>query len=104
MEDWSDKEKNNYITTYTTPDPSNILKVTDFTKEVNLKKEIKNDIYIEACLLSMNIKNKYYDIQTLDGTDKDYKIFYDIYKFCLLPLYIAPNKESSERLLYAFKN
>ena len=29
--------------------------------------------------------------------------YYDIYNFCLVPLYISPNKESSDRLLNAYK-
>ena len=31
------------------------------------------------------------------------KVFYDSYKFCLVPLYIAPNKKSSDRLLNTYK-
>ena len=73
--DWSDKEKNNYINTYTKPSilSSNMLKVNDFEKEVSLKKEMKNNIYKEACLLTVNIINKYFNIQTLDETDENYK-------------------------------
>ena len=74
IRDWSNDEKNKYIDTYTKPDSSNILRVTDFVKENSLKKEMKNNIYKEACLLIINIINKYFDIRTLDGTDEDYKI------------------------------
>ena len=70
--DWSDEEKNNYINTYTKPDSSR-MPGTDIEKEVSLKKEMKNNIYKEACLLTMNIINKYYNPQTFDATDEDYK-------------------------------
>ena len=49
----------------------------------------------------MNIITKYWNIKIID--DEDYKTVYDNFKFCLVPLYIAPNKESSERLLKAYK-
>ena len=74
IRDWSNDEKNKYIDTYTKPDSSNILRVTDFVKENSLKKEMKNNIYKEACLLIIKIINKYFDIRTLDATDEDYKI------------------------------
>ena len=102
ISDWNDEEINNFINTYTKPDSNNTLQVTDLEKEVSLRKEMKNNIYKEACLLTMNIINKYFNIQTLDGYDKDYKNFYDSYKFCLVLLYISPNKESSDRLLNAY--
>ena len=51
----------------------------------------------------MNIINKYFNIQTLDTTDEDYKNAYDKYQFCLVPLYISSNKESFDRLLNAYK-
>ena len=104
MKDWSNKEKHNYINTYTKPDSSNLLKVTDFEKEVYLKKEMKNNIYKEAFLLTMTIINKYFNIEILDGElMKIIKQFYDCYRFCIVPLYIAPNKELSDRLLNAYK-
>ena len=103
MREWSNDEKNKYIDTYTKPDSNTILQVTDFEKENNLKKKLKNDIYKEAGLLTMNIINKYFNIRTFDCTDSQYKTTYDEYKFCLIPLYIALNKESSDRLLNVFK-
>ena len=51
----------------------------------------------------MNIINKYFNIKTLYTSDKDYKNVYDKYIFCLVPLYISPNKESLYRLLNAYK-
>ena len=103
MKELSDKEKNNYINTYIKPDSSKMPIITDLQKKVSLRKEMKNNIYKEACLLTMNIKNKYYNFQTFDTTDKTYKKYYDIYNFCLVPLYIAANKRSSDRLLNAYK-
>ena len=103
ISDWNDEEKNNFIHTYTKPDSNNTLQVTDLENEVSLRKEIRNNIYKEACLSTMNIINKYFNIQTKDTTDNDYKNVYDKYKFCLVPLYISPNKESSDRLLNAYK-
>ena len=103
ISDWNNEEKNNYINTYTKRDSNTILQVTDLEKEVSLMKEMRNNIYKEACLLTMNIMNKYFNIQTIDTTDEDYKNAYDKYKFCLVPLYISPNKELSDRLLNAYK-
>ena len=95
-------KKNNYINTYTKPDSNTILQVTDLEKEVSLRKEMRNNIYKEACLSTMNIINKYFNIQTIDTTDDDCKNVYDKYKFCLVPLSISSNKESSNRLLNAY--
>ena len=50
ISDWNDEEKNNYINTYTKPDSNSILQVTDLEKEVSLRKEMRNNIYKEACL------------------------------------------------------
>ena len=103
ISDWNDDQKNNYINTYTKPDSNSILQVTDLEKKVSLMKEMRNNINKEACLLTMNIINKYFNIQTLDTTDEDYKNVYDKYQCCLVPLYISSNKESSDRLLNAYK-
>ena len=62
MIDWSNKEINNYMNIYTTPDSSNMLKVTDLEKVVSLWNEMNNIIYKEACLFIMNIINKYFNI------------------------------------------
>ena len=64
---------------------------------------MKNNIYKEACLSTMNNINKYFNIQTFDTSDEAYKKYYNIYNFCLVLLYIAPNKESSDRLLNVYK-
>ena len=88
ISDWNDEDKNNYINTYTKPDSNNILQVTDLEQEVSLRKEMRNNMYKEACLLTMNIINKYFNIQTLDTTDENYKNVYDKYQFCLVPIYI----------------
>ena len=102
MNEWSDEEKNNYINTYTKPDSSKMPIITDLQKKVSLRKEMKNNIYKEACLLTMNIINKYFNIQTFDGTNEDYKNCCDNYNYCVVPLYISSNKESSDRLLNAY--
>ena len=44
MRDWFNEEKNKYLNTYTKPDSTNMLRITDFENEANLKKEIKYDI------------------------------------------------------------
>ena len=71
------KIKNNYINTYTKPDSDHPLRVSDFEKEVSFKKEMTNDIYKEACSLTLNIINKHFNFRTFDTTDKDYKTTYD---------------------------
>ena len=55
MKDWSDEEKNNYINSYTKPDSSRMPGSSDLENEVKLKKEMKNNIYKEACLLTSSI-------------------------------------------------
>ena len=62
-----------------------------------------NNIYNEACLLTMNIINTYFNIKTLITTDENYKNIYNKYQFCFVPLYISSNKYSSDRLLNAYK-
>ena len=76
---WSNEEKNNYINTYTYPDKDHALRLSDFETEVQLKKEMINNIYKEACSLTMNIIIKYCNIKTIDN--EDYKTVYDNYKF-----------------------
>ena len=83
---------NNYINIYTKPDSNIIIQVIDLDKEVCLRKEMKNNIVKEACLLTIIIINKYFNIQTLNTTDEDYKNVYDKYELCLVPLYISLNK------------
>ena len=41
--------KENYIKSYIKPKISNILQVTDLENEVSLRKEMRNNIYKEAC-------------------------------------------------------
>ena len=50
ISNWNDEENYNYINTYTKPDLNTILQVTELEKEVSLRKEMRNNIYKEACL------------------------------------------------------
>ena len=88
-------ERINIYIYFAKPDLNNLLQVTDFEKN-SLKKEIKNEIYKEACLFNMVIVNKHFKIRTFDCTDNQYKTTFDVYKFCLVSLYIFCNKETSE--------
>ena len=103
MKDWSDEEINNFINTNTNPDPKSISKSSDFEKKISLMKKMTNDIYKEACSLTMDIINKHFNLQTFDATDKVYKNTNDNCNFCLIPLSSAQNKESFDRLLNKFK-
>ena len=47
----------------------------------------------------MKIINKYFNIQTIDTIDEDYKKAYDKYQFSLVQLYISANKVLSDRLI-----
>ena len=71
--------------------------------EVEIKTALRNNILKEANLYTHTIIDKYFNIVTIDARNDDYVNFYKNNNFCLVPLYIEPNKTSSERLLVLYK-
>ena len=63
---------------------------------------MKKSILKEANMLTLNIINKYFSLPEINPTNDEYVNVYNK-MFCLVPVYISPNKETSERLLYGYK-
>ena len=103
IKDWSQEEKRKYINTFVEPPCYHSTESTDIEKEVKIKKELKNNILKEATIHTHAIINKYFNIITINASDDDYINFYNKMNFCLVLLYIEPNKKSLERLLVAYK-
>ena len=103
LTNWSQEEKRKYINTSVEPyyyfNPGS----TDIEKEIKYKKESKNNILKEANIHTHAIIDKYFDIIIYDASDDEHVNFYKKIDFCLVLLYIEPNKKSSERLLVVYK-
>ena len=68
-----------------------------------MNKVLRNNILREANIYTHTIIDKYFNITTIVASNDDYVNFYKNNNFCLIPLYIEPNKTSSERLLVVYK-
>ena len=97
MTNFSQEKKRKYINTFVKPYCSYNPDSTDLVKEINIIKELKNNILKETNIQTHAIIDNYFNIITYEGNDYEYVNFYNTMNFCLVPLYIEPNNKSSER-------
>ena len=103
MTNWNQEERNTYIRKFIEPYYYLIPDSYYIEIEVVIKNVLRNNIHQKANIYTHTIIDKYFNTNTIEGSNDDYSKFYKNMNFCLVPLYIEPNKKSSERLLVVYK-